>query len=522
MIVKLNIFVRSCGLFLLIAMSTQFMQAEDYFPTMYSVVKTYNGRYLVHDTAYNRTLELSQTSLFSGGNSQLKITTSATSISGKVISLPVMANEVASINKSRLLLLYSGFNSGILLIDTNGNTIDSDTSLSARGDSLKLMGTFGNSLLIKAGNSVFAIESISDSIKSTLVQENVFAIDHTQKGIVCIVKKAGGLSLRTIDTSGKVLLDFPFTPMGSSYRVIASKQAILVLSTSTGYSTTGFLFTLRDNKQKMLFFPCSPSLCTMWEVDDQQLLAWIAEGSDGTYSLSIQQSDGNINKLTFPLFCSNPFSIIYQDNQLYILFSNSLAICDSKSSPAFTTVSSIAQLRNIISDYASVSEINGRTIISDNNHNIFLQSTHDSLWWIRGFADNVGKYIATLAIVGFLFIFYRRYSRQNKFLEAGLELSGMGLIIYLDAEGRVKKLNTLAKTILGISSDVPLNRPIRYYCLKPSLNELLSFIETTLEFRQPAQSRISIGEHEYAKEYIWSSTPLFGFAGNYAGCILSG
>lgn len=36
------------------------------------------------------------------------------------------------------------------------------------------------------------------------------------------------------------------------------------------------------------------------------------------------------------------------------------------------------------------------------------------------------------------------------------------------------------------------------------------------------QHRITLIDGDSIKEYIWSTTPLFGFAGTFAGCIFSG
>jgi signal transduction histidine kinase len=83
-------------------------------------------------------------------------------------------------------------------------------------------------------------------------------------------------------------------------------------------------------------------------------------------------------------------------------------------------------------------------------------------------------------------------------------------------------VNSTAKSVLHISPDIPLHRPIRFYVSKSHLSELLHFIETALIERKSMQKQITIIENESVKEFIWGATPLFGFAGSFAGYILSG
>jgi signal transduction histidine kinase len=167
-------------------------------------------------------------------------------------------------------------------------------------------------------------------------------------------------------------------------------------------------------------------------------------------------------------------------------------------------------------------KLNDEYVITMKNGYMFLEMTPDPLWWLRRFIATSGAFLIPGIILLIIIIFYRRYLLQRRFLEAGLELSGMGILIYLDSEGRLIKVNSTAKSVLHISPDIPLHRPIRYYVNKSHLSELLDFIETALIERKPMQKQITIGENETVKEFIWGATPLFGFAGSFGGCILSG
>jgi signal transduction histidine kinase len=497
-------------------------KAEEYFPKVYSSKRKINDKALVHDARYNRFIEISRSSILSGGVSQLRISKDIDVQSGTILSFPFPIEDILSTGKESILIAVSGKHSRIMHIKTNGKIIATDSLSFPRGrDTLHFIHADDSIAFVRFGDNIFSLRFGIDSIITQNLASQVLAVESHQNGFHCISRSAGGLIIRSFNTHGDIKKETPFSPMGSIYAIQSTKNAILVLSTATGESTNGFLLDLRTGKQEMLFFPGSLTTTVMWEKDEKPVLSWISEDEKGINTISIQQQGKQTNTLTLPNRFTDALTCRIIDNSLYCLFSD--GICEiGIESNSLESASPISSMRVFASGNPYIIKLNDEYVITMKNGYMFLEMTPDPLWWLRRFIATSGAFLIPGIILLIIIVFYRRYLLQRRFLEAGLELSGMGILIYLDSEGRLIKVNSTAKSVLHISPDIPLHRPIRYYVSKSHLSELLDFIETALIERKPMQKQITIGENESLKEFIWGATPLFGFAGSFAGCILSG
>jgi signal transduction histidine kinase len=497
-------------------------KAEEYFPKVYSSKRKINDKALVHDARYNRFIEISRSSILSGGVSQIRISKDIDVQSGTILSFPFPIEDILSTGKESILIAVSGQHSRIMHIKTNGKIIATDSLSFPRGrDTVHFIHADDSIAFVRFGDNIFSLRFGIDSIITQNLASQVLAVESHQNGFHCISRSAGGLIIRSFNTHGDIQKETPFSPMGSIYSIQSTQNAILVLSTATGESTNGFLLDLRTGKQDMLFFPGSLTTTVMWEKDEKPVLSWISEDEKGINTISIQQQGKQTNTLTLPNRFTDALTCRIIDNSLYCLFSDGICEIDIESN-SLESASPISSMRVFASGNPYIIKLNDEYVITMKNGYMFLEMTPDPLWWLRRFIATSGAFLIPGIILLIIIIFYRRYLLQRRFLEAGLELSGMGILIYLDSEGRLIKVNSTAKSVLHISPDIPLHRPIRYYVSKSHLSELLDFIETALIERKPMQKQITIGENETVKEFIWGATPLFGFAGSFAGCILSG
>jgi signal transduction histidine kinase len=497
-------------------------KAEEYFPKVYSSKRKINDKALVHDARFNRFIEISRSSILSGGVSQIRISKDIDVQSGTILSFPFPIEDILSTGKESILIAVSGQHSRIMHIKTNGKIIATDSLSFPRGrDTVHFIHADDSIAFVRFADNIFSLRFGIDSIITQNLASQVLAVESHQNGFHCISRSAGGLIIRSFNKHGDIQKETPFSPMGSIYSIQSTQNAILVLSTATGESTNGFLLDLRTGKQDMLFFPGSLTTTVMWEKDEKPVLSWISEDEKGINTISIQQQGKQTNTLTLPNRFTDALTCRIIDNSLYCLFSD--GICEiGIESNSLESASPISSMRVFASGNPYIIKLNDEYVITMKNGYMFLEMTPDPLWWLRRFIATSGAFLIPGIILLIIIIFYRRYLLQRRFLEAGLELSGMGILIYLDSEGRLIKVNSTAKSVLHISPDIPLHRPIRYYVSKSHLSELLDFIETALIERKPMQKQITIGENETVKEFIWGATPLFGFAGSFAGCILSG
>jgi signal transduction histidine kinase len=497
-------------------------EAEEYFPKVYSSKRKVNDKALIHDSRFNRFIEISRSSILTGGISQLTISKDIDVQSGTILSFPFPIEDIQSTSKQSILIAVAGQYSRIMHIKTDGNIISTDSLSFPKGrDTVHFIRSNDSIAFVRYGGNIFSLRFGIDSITTRNIASQVLAVESHHNGFHCIARSAGGLIIRSFNTVGEIINEIPFSPMGSIYQIQSTEHALLVLSTTTGENTNGFLLDLQTGKQEMLFFPGSLNTTLMWEKEEKPVLSWISEDEKGIKTISIQQQGMQTKTLTLPNRFADAIVCRIIDNSLYCLFTDGICEIDIESY-SVVSASPISYLRVFSGENPQIIKWNEEFVISTRNGYMFLVMQSDPLWWLRRFIATSGTFLFPGIILIIIIIFYRRYMLQRRFLEAGLELSGMGILIYLDSEGRLIKVNSTAKTVLHITPDIPLYRPIRYYVSKSQLSELLDFIETALIERKPIQKQITIGEGEFVKEYIWGATPLFGFAGSFAGCILSG
>ena len=507
-----------------IFITTLFIQASgnDYFSNVYATKKVVNDKSFIHDEKHNRFIEISRSSLLTGGNSQIRISSDITFQSGKILSFPYQIEDVIAIDDNHFLIAAGGQHARLLYIESSGKIVAVDSvSFSKTRGIMHFIGKHRTPAFIRQDDNIFSIRISNEAINSSLVAEQVLAVQGFDTGLHCIVRSGGGLVLRTMDQNSDINSETPFSPMGSTYRILSTSRSILILSTATGENTNAFLLDRKTGKQEMLFFPGPPSLTALWEQDGKPVLSWLSEDEQGIKTVSIQQQGKQTTTLALPQIFTDALACSLLNSHVYYIFNDGMCEIDPENL-SLRAASTMPLMRVFTGGSPILVNLKDEYIVSSNGAYMFLTKTNDPFWWLRQFLSTSGSFVIPIAIGFLLFIFYRRYTLQKRFLEAGLELSGMGIIIYLDSEGRLSKVNSTARSVLQITTDIPLLRPIRYYVSKSHLSELLTFIETALIDRKPMQSNITIGEGDRIKEYIFGVTPLFGFAGSFAGCILSG
>lgn len=509
------------GIFLLLSIS-MIGKAEEYFPKVYSSKRKVNDKTLLHDVRFGRFIEISRSSILKGGVSQIRISKDGNFQSGSILSFPFPIEDILPIKKDELLIAISGQNARIMHIKANGKILAIDSTLLPQGrDTIHFIHSTDSIAFIRFGDNLYSLRFGSDMLISEKVANQILAVESFPDGFHCISRSAGGVVLRSFNKRGELLKETPFSPMGSQYRIISTEHSVLVLSTANGESTNGFLLDLKIGKQEMLFFPGSLSTVSMWEKEEKPVLTWISEDQQGIKTIFIQQQGKQPNTITLPDRFADPVISHIMNQTLYCVFTDGLCEIDL-SSNSLESASPISLMRTFAGENPNLFKSNDELVITKRNGYMILEMTPDPLWWLRRFISKSGAFLLPGMIIILIIFFYRRYTLQKRFLEAGLELSGMGIIFYLDADGRLIKVNSTAKSVFHITPDIPLHRPIRYYVNKNHLSELLTFIETALLERKPMQKQITIVDNEILKEYIWGATPLFGFTGSFAGCILSG
>lgn len=496
--------------------------AQDYYPKVYSSIGRIDEQTVYVDTRFDRIIKVKRSSLLADGNSQISVSTSLSGKNRTSLSFPFAIQDIISIDKEHCLISVDGQSPRVMLIDLSGSVLSStELPYSSNRKKSVFLGKHDSLAFIIHDDNVLGISFSNNRLSSRLLADQTLATQQIPSGFHCIRKSGGGHVLRTVNSKGEIVREIPFSPLGVSYAIRSTKHSILVLSTATGTSTNAFLLDIKTGKQTMMFFPGTMRTIAMWEKGLIQNISWLTENDKGEKAISIKQIGGSTVSIAIPEFFSQTLYAAGNGTSLHYLFENGLCIINDNAL-AIESASRIGSMSDFVETEPYLITFKSENCIISPKGYMMLSMIEDPFWWLRRFADTSGKLILIALIFIVLFLFYRHYSRQKRFLEAGLELSGMGLVLYLDDEGRLNKVNSTAKSVLQLSSDVPLHRPIRYYVNKPHMSELLHFFQEAFQTRKPMQSRITLIENDSIKEYIWSTTPLFGFAGSFAGCIFSG
>lgn len=496
--------------------------AQDYYPKVYSSIGRIDEQTVYVDTRFDRIIKVKRSSLLADGNSQISVSTSLSGKNRTSLSFPFAIQDIISIDKEHCLISVDGQSPRVMLIDLSGSVLSStELPYSSNRKKSAFLGKHDSLAFIIHDDNVLGISFSNNRLSSRLLADQTLATQQIPSGFHCIRKSGGGHVLRTVNSKGEIVREIPFSPLGVSYAIRSTKHSILVLSTATGTSTNAFLLDIKTGKQTMMFFPGTMRTIAMWEKGLIQNISWLTENDKGEKAISIKQIGGSTVSIAIPEFFSQTLYAAGNGTSLHYLFENGLCIINDNAL-AIESASRIGSMSDFVETEPHLIIFKSENCIISPKGYMMLSMIEDPFWWLRRFADTSGKLILIALIFIVLFLFYRHYSRQKRFLEAGLELSGMGLVLYLDDEGRLNKVNSTAKSVLQLSSDVPLHRPIRYYVNKPHMSELLHFFQEAFQTRKPMQSRITLIENDSIKEYIWSTTPLFGFAGSFAGCIFSG
>lgn len=496
--------------------------AQDYYPKVYSSIGRIDEQTVYVDTRFDRIIKVKRSSLLADGNSQISVSTSLSGKNRTSLSFPFAIQDIISIDKEHCLISVDGQSPRVMLIDLSGSVLSStELPYSSNRKKSAFLGKHDSLAFIIHDDNVLGISFSNNRLSSRLLADQTLATQQIPSGFHCIRKSGGGHVLRTVNSKGEIVREIPFSPLGVSYAIRSTKHSILVLSTATGTSTNAFLLDIKTGKQTMMFFPGTMRTIAMWEKGLIQNISWLTENDKGEKAISIKQIGGSTVSIAIPEFFSQTLYAAGNGTSLHYLFENGLCIINDNAL-AIESASRIGSMSDFVETEPYLITFKSENCIISPKGYMMLSMIEDPFWWLRRFADTSGKLILIALIFIVLFLFYRHYSRQKRFLEAGLELSGMGLVLYLDDEGRLNKVNSTAKSVLQLSSDVPLHRPIRYYVNKPHMSELLHFFQEAFQTRKPMQSKITLIENDSIKEYIWSTTPLFGFAGSFAGCIFSG
>jgi signal transduction histidine kinase len=161
-------------------------------------------------------------------------------------------------------------------------------------------------------------------------------------------------------------------------------------------------------------------------------------------------------------------------------------------------------------------------ILSSKYFSEIIQLKENYFWLLFRILSYTFKYAIPILLLVLLLIFFRLYINQKKVFQDLINLSSLGIIIFIDERGNVKNLNFKAKEFLELDTMMPLERPLRAYITNPSMKEIISFVERGMHDKQNQSKKITIIRGNNQNDYLFNISPLWSIIGRFQGIMLNG
>jgi signal transduction histidine kinase len=151
-----------------------------------------------------------------------------------------------------------------------------------------------------------------------------------------------------------------------------------------------------------------------------------------------------------------------------------------------------------------------------------LTREEQPFWWLIRALDTILTLVVPIVLVIGLLIVWLLYRRQQRFFDAMIDVPGAGLVFVLDGNGRLVRTNDRAASLLRVTKNVPMGRLFRAYMQRAGLETLMQFLARVQTSRAPQSERVSVGDADEQREYMFTSAPLVGLLGRNVGSIVTG
>lgn len=427
-------------------------------------------------------------------------------------------------SQSELLLLISRNNhSSLVLVDSHArirceiafpvvNTVSSG----------EFIGMLNNrtTYLLNVNSTLFGIRRIGDSLKYQEIAEGIIAAASTNDGIAYITYFGISANIHFVDSSARER-SMNLLPLRERYAIEQSGSVTSVRS--SGGSAYGFvdIFQLGRGLIGSASVPSRLELTTVIADSTDNYNSVYLRQSGNNYALVFEplslQTSAQPHNVVLPSGYIEPISVRRTGNTIFVLFRNGIV---SVSFAGEVLSSDFFPIGEILTDAPNIHPKDDYLLLSTASSSVLLQRVSHQFWLVNRFVEQSGIIVGGLIIATLFILLWRKYRRQRRVLNTALELPESGVVFVLDGNGRLRRANQSGRLLFGISGDVPLRRPFRFYSEKEL--ELLAFIEHVLTNRIGQKQKISVRNGSELKEFMWSAVPLFAFMGRFNGLIITG
>ncbi len=377
-----------------------------------------------------------------------------------------------------------------------------------------------NTYLLNINSALYGLNRIGDSLRYKKLAEEILAVGSTDRGVAYITKFGKDAGIHFLDSSSREL-GMNLLPLSEHFAIQQSGNKVCVRS-SAG-SSYGFvsIFLSGGGKIASASYPAPVELSTAITDSVGNCISVYLRQSGNNYALAFEpltlQTSVQVQNVILPSGYIEPIAVRLVGNIVFVLFRNGIV---TVSQAGEIQSSDFLVIGEILTSVPRIQTIDGYLLLSTASSSVLFQKVGHPLWLFNRFVERSGLIVGGFIIAVLFVVLWRMYRRQKRVLNTALELPETGVVFVLDANGRLLRANQSGRILFGISSDVPLRRPFRFYAEKE--HELLTFIDHVLSNRIGQKQRISVQNAAETKEFMWAAVPLFAFMGRFNGLIITG
>lgn len=384
----------------------------------------------------------------------------------------------------------------------------------------------GGVALLTIGGAAYAVRQGSGQLRVTPLENHVVAhlmMAHTGRGRIALAYTIGSSAFLSIIDEQLQAIATTSVPFSDDARLVHVGHYLIMLSTVNG--TQGTVLTALNLSTFATFtrtVPIEQRLVAPWIAADSGLAVAMLTSRSGRPELVMTSGNDIPEELPSGTFIPGeygmPRSVNVLGDTVVITFAGGIVTVDEDG----TILSRDASVLGLPNEREEVIATADGLILTTRAASVAMKRYEQPLWlFVRGI-DTITRLVIPLLLLSIAAAFWLLYRRQRRFLDAVIDIPGAGVVIVLDANGRLVRTNERAAVLMKITKSVPMRRLFRSYMQQSGLSALSSFIDQALAMRTSKTDRVMIEDADEQREYMITSIPLVGLLGRTAGYLISG
>lgn len=385
------------------------------------------------------------------------------------------------------------------------------------------------SFYLQVNNNLYFISKFEEIFTAERKETNVnsFAIvDRSPNQRIAIIERYSDFNIfKLLDKHEQVISQLRLSP-GDFTELCQVGNFVLYKSSIYNSNTT--LVEIIDLKQtKVLvsqYFECPPEnlICRALTKNNIQI-SYLTVDNNSVYANCCEFNKidmlHNFNATQLSELVYEPICLNFANNLYFAVFRNYIIAFDSKLNIKLFEPSPIG------SQFSTLPQIlvqHNLLVIKSKLFSETFEITANHLWFFYALMKYLAIYLIPIILILIIYYFYRKYHKQKRLLNELIELPSSGLMIILNKNGEISRLNQIARELLGIEANIPLQRPIREYLTMDFALSLGEFVSEGISLHQNVSKRIVIHKDNHDYEYVFSISPIWSSYGNLKGYVLNG